>query len=301
MAAPTIVTERLRKEYGRFLALDDLDLTLEAGGILGFLGPNGAGKTTTIRLLLGLLRPTRGSARIFGRDAWRESGTIKEDVGYLPGDVRLEPAMSARRTLAIFAKIRRRDLVGHGLELAERFGLDTDLRASRMSRGTRQKLAIVLACAHRPSLLVLDEPTTSLDPFVTEAVHEYLRERARDGAAIFFSSHELAEVEALCERVVILRKGRSVADASVEALRAKAEREVKIRWESEIVAPNVDSIPSGLELRRREGREWRLRLRGPAAPVLRWLAGLPVEDLEIAPPTLETLFAGHYGETSAKR
>lgn len=286
-------TEGLSRYYGRRVGLEHLDLALKEGSICGFLGPNGVGKTTTIRLLLGFLRPTRGRARIFGLDCWRQSHSIREDVGYLPGDLRLYSWMTARRALELFGRIRRRDLLATGLELAEEFGLELDVRVGNMSRGMRQKLGLILALSHSPRLLILDEPTSSLDPVMQEKLKRHLLLLASRGHTVFFSSHTLSEVERLCERVVILKAGRVVADASVNDLRARARRELIVRWQDEEDARRLDP-PPGLEAVVREGRQWRATLCGSVKDLLHWLAAQPLEDVAIGQPDMETLFQAYY-------
>src|SRR5688572_11749408 len=173
-----IVTHELTRRYGSRRGIERVSLAVPEGSLFGFLGPNGAGKTTTIRVLLGFLRPTAGDARVFGQDVWRHSSRIKADVGYLPGDLRLYPWMTGAAALRVFGAARRRDLTREGRDLAERFALDLRVRVRSMSRGTRQKLGLVLALAARPRLLVLDEPTASLDPLVQETLRAHLRDLA---------------------------------------------------------------------------------------------------------------------------
>jgi len=261
--------------------------------LFGFLGPNGAGKTTTIRVMLGFLRPTTGTARTFGLDCWRDSKAIKRDVGYLPGDLRLPAWMNGENALSIFGAVRGRDLRRPGRDLADKFDLDLRVKVRDMSRGMRQKLGLILALAHSPRLLVLDEPTSALDPLMQQAVHRLLRELAAAGHTVFFSSHSLAEVEQLCERVAIVREGELVADESLAALRARAGHEVVIRWKDESQTRGLEP-PAFLKLTRRESAEWRGTLEGPAHRLVDFLAGKPVEDLSIGRPDLETLFARYY-------
>lgn len=261
--------------------------------MFGFLGPNGAGKTTAIRLLLGFLRPSRGRARVFGYDCWRDSPRIKADLGYLPGDLRLYSWIRTTDALRIFGRVRGRDLSRAGLELAERFGLDADVRVRDMSRGMRQKLGLVIAMASNPKLLILDEPTASLDPLVQQELFRELRDRASRGDTIFFSSHNLGEVEDLCERVAILRGGKLVADEEVRVLRERAGREVVIRWASESAAERARP-PGALEVCAREHRVWRCALKGAVPEILRWAADQPIDDLSIGPPDLERLFSRYY-------
>jgi len=291
-----ITTESLTRRYGRRTGIADMDLRVPEGILFGFLGPNGAGKTTTIRVLLGFLRPTAGRASVFGLDCWRNSSRIKADVGYLPGDLRLPSWMNGGEALRIFGMIRRRDMLRQGPDLAERFALDLGVRVSEMSRGMRQKLGLVLALAHRPRLLILDEPTAGLDPLIQEALRHLLREMAAAGHTVFFSSHTLGEVEQLCERVAILREGRLVADASLEELRRRSQREVTILWNGEASAP--EDPPPFLRLAAREGRTWSGHLAGPVRELLVWAASQPIEDIRIGHPDLESLFRRYYRQGS---
>jgi len=251
-------------------------------------------------VLLGFLRPTSGSARLFGLDAWKESARAKREVGYLPGDLRLYPAIDGREAVRIFGRARGLDLLPAAGALAERFDLDMAVRASQMSRGMRQKLGLILALAHDPRLLILDEPTAALDPIMQDRLKEHLRELAARGRTIFFSSHSLSEVEQLCDRVAILRRGRLVVDTTVEALRARARREVIIRWSPAAAggAP-LPEAPAGLEVVERTGDCWRCRWGGAVRPLIDWISARPasaVEDATISPPDLETLFREYYRE-----
>ena len=223
-----IETRGLTRRYGERVGLEDVDLAVGEGTVFGFLGPNGAGKTTAIRLLLGFLRPSAGSASVLGLDCWRDSHEIKRDVGYLPSDLRLWPWMTAESALRVAGRVRGRDLGPAGRALAERFEMEPDVRVRAMSRGMRQKLGVVLALAHDPRLLVLDEPTGGLDPLMQDELTSALRERAEAGCTVFFSSHTLSEVEATCDRVAIVRRGRIVADETLEVLRGRARRRVEV-------------------------------------------------------------------------
>lgn len=287
---PTIVTEGLTKHYGDHVALDGLSLTVEEGAIFGFLGPNGSGKTTTIRLLLGLLKPTSGRASVFGRDIWRESDRIKADVGYISGDFRLYPWMNTHKALRFISGARGRMLTTVGLILAEKFGLDPDVRVRNMSRGMRQKLGLILALAHDPKLLVLDEPTTTLDPLMQQALYDHLREVTEDGATVFFSSHALSEVEQLCDRVAIIRDGRLVANDSLDTLRERAQRIVTLQWKAD--APNEP--PPFLELEERRDATWVCSLTGSVEDLLRWAAVQHLDDMTLGAPDLDRLFRSFY-------
>ena len=280
----------LTRRYGRRIGIEDVDFDVREGSLFGFLGPNGAGKTTTIRILMGLMRADSGRASIFGLDCWRESHRIKAEVGYLPGEVRLYPWMTGREALRIFGAVRGRDMVSTGEDLAAWLGLELGIKVRKMSRGTRQKLGLVLAMAHHPRLLMLDEPTMSLDPLVQEEVRRRLLVFARAGQSVFFSSHSLAEVEKLCDRVLILREGRVVANETLDELRRRAQRTVEILWKGD----SVSDPPPFLGLVLREGRKWTARLEGSVPDFLRWAASLPLEDLVVGPPDLDSLFRGYY-------
>ena len=290
-----IQVDSLRRSYGSRVGVESIDLELEAGTIFGFLGPNGAGKTTTIRLLLGFLHPTGGEARVFGLDSWRDSHRIKRDVGYLPSDLRLYGWMTAESALRVAGRIRGMDLLRAGHEVAERFELEPDVRVRAMSRGMRQKLGIVLALAHRPRLLILDEPTSGLDPLMQDELARALREQAEAGRGVFLSSHTLSEVETICDRVAIVRRGRIVADESLEQLRHRARRTVELSFASAEACARVEP-PAVLALRKRDGRRWTGELVGPAGALREWLAAQPIEDFSVSPPDLEALFRGFYRE-----
>jgi len=284
--------EGLSRYYGSRVGLDRLDLVLREGSICGFLGPNGVGKTTAIRLLLGFLKPSGGRARIFGLDCWRQGPRIREEVGYIPGDLRLYSWMTARRALHLFGRIRRRNILVAGLELAGDFGLELDVRVSSMSRGMRQKLGLVLALAHEPRLLILDEPTSGLDPVMQEKLKQRLLDLSSRGHTVFFSSHTLSEVERLCERVVILQAGRVVADDLVKNLRARARRQVILVWREG--AAGIEP-PPGLEILERQERSWQGFLKGPVKELLGWLADQPLlDDVVIGQPDMEALFQQYY-------
>lgn len=287
-----IATLKLSKSYGRRVGVRSLSLSVEEGELFGFLGPNGSGKTTTIRLLMGLLRPSHGVARVFGRDCWRHSASIKEDVGYLPGDFRVYPWLTCRSALGLFGRIRRRDLVPAGFELADELGLDRDLHVRDMSRGTRQKLGLVLALAHRPRLLILDEPTSALDPVIQEKLCARLLQLASSGHTIFFSSHTLSEVEKLCGRVAILRDGQLLVTERLDALRAKAPRHVTIRWR--VGTQPEPPVPPFLQLVDQRSGQWRARLTGAVAELVNWCAAQPIDDLVLEQPDLNHLFQQFY-------
>lgn len=286
-------TENLKKSYGRRTGVVNLSLELGEGDLFGFLGPNGAGKTTAIRVLLGFLRPTAGRASIFGWDCWQKSRLIKSEVGYLPGELRLYPWLTVRLALEIGGRARRRNLLEPGTKLADTFELEMDLPVQRMSRGTRQKLGLLMALAHRPRLLILDEPATGLDPLMQQALFQHLRQLAADGHTVLFSSHTLSEVEKLCDRVGILREGRLVADERLDVLRARAQRSVSVTWRGDApVAGRI--VPPFLHVHERTDRIWRGTWSGAPLEFARWCADKPLDDMSIGEPDLASLFREYY-------
>jgi ABC-2 type transport system ATP-binding protein len=290
---PIVTTRQLTRRYGQRVGVEGVDLEIGDGEIFGFLGPNGAGKTTTIRLLLGFMAPTAGGASIFGMDCWRDSYRIKRDVGYLPGDLRLYPWMTGARALRMVGRIRGVDLAEPGRRIAERLRLEMTVPVRKMSRGMRQKLGLVLALAPAPRLLVLDEPTSGLDPLMQDELAELIRERAARGTTVFFSSHTLKEVEDLCDRVAIVRRGRLVADETLETLRRSARREFVVVFRDEAAAATT-SPPPFMEITRRTGRRWHGLLDGAAGELIPWLGAHAVDDVTISPPDLDSLFRAYY-------
>jgi ABC-2 type transport system ATP-binding protein len=295
-----IATRALTKRYGRRVGVDGIELDVDAGTIFGFLGPNGAGKTTTIRLLLGFLRPSAGSAAIFGHDCWRHSARVKRDVGYLPGDLRLYPWLTGESAMRLSGWMRGRDLRDSGRTLGDRFRLDMHVRVRKMSRGMRQKLGLILALAHDPKLLVLDEPTSGLDPLMQDALADELRTRAANEVTVFFSSHTLSEVEQLCDRIAIVREGRIAADETLRDLRARARRAVTIEFRAG-AKPQAAEAPEFLNVREESGAQWVCELTGAARELIEWAATQPIEDVTIGKPDLDRLFRDFYGNRESDR
>jgi len=293
VSASVIEIERLTRRYGSRTGVEGVSLRIDAGSLFGFLGPNGSGKTTTIRVLLGFLRPTEGRASLFGRDCWQAGRQIRQDVGYLPGDLRLYPSWTGQQYLKLFGQIRRRDIAAAGGDLADRFSLDMAVPVRKMSRGMRQKLGLLLALAHEPQLLILDEPTASLDPLMQEQLLQLLRALAEKGHTVFFSSHTLSEVERLCDRVAIVREGRLVADETLETLRGRARRRFTIRWVRLTDAADVKPPPF-LAVDERRNRTWDGSLTGETPQLVQWAATQPIEDLTIGHPDLDSLFRRYY-------
>jgi ABC-2 type transport system ATP-binding protein len=296
---PVIVTERLTKHYGSVRALVDLDLEVRRGEIFGFLGPNGAGKSTTIRLLLGFLHATSGSARVFGLDVASLSVEIRRRTGYLPGGIALYDSLTGADVLAYLA-----DLQGGGAprrdELCERLQLPaSDLRRKvrDYSRGMRQKLGVVQALQHDPELAILDEPSEGLDPLMQHAFYRILEDLRAEGRTIFFSSHILSEVERVCDRVAIIRAGRLMAVHRVDELLARRRRRIDLRWRG--TAPDLSGVP-GLSDLLVKGDRITGTLDGDVAPFVRAVASPSLEDLTIEPTTLEEAFLEYYASHGAE-
>ena len=270
--------------------MQEVSLSVAPGTVYGFLGPNGAGKTTTIRILLGFMRASAGEARALGLDCWAEGAQLRDEIGYISGDVRLYSWLTLRRALTLFSRMRGRDITAYGRQLGEQFELPLDVRVRAMSRGMRQKLGLIIALAHRPRLLVLDEPTAALDPIMQQTLYSHLRERAADGATIFFSSHTLSEVEGLCDRVAILRAGKLVEDEQLAALRARARRRVMIRS----AGGALDPPQRLLEIEQQGNGVLHGWLTGEVPAFLSWAAAHPVADMTLSAPDLDHLFHQYY-------
>jgi len=289
--SPAISTEGLTKRYGATLALDALDLTVEPGEVYGYLGPNGAGKTTTIRLLLGLHRPSAGRAELFGVDAWGDPVRAHERVAYVAGEPFLWPAMTGGETLEFLGRLHGAVDVEYRDQLVKRFQLDTRKKVRALSKGNRQKVQLVAALATRSDLLLLDEPTTGLDPLMELAFRESITEAKERGQTVFLSSHILSEVEATCDRVGILRAGRLVDQGTLVELRHLSAQTIEVTFAGP--PPKLDSLP-GVEVASAGPETLRFEVAGEVGPLLDELAGQPVRSLTSRQPSLEEIFLHHY-------
>lgn len=290
-----IRTERLVKTFGNVRALDGLDLQVEEGELFGFLGPNGAGKSTTIRILVDLIRPTAGRAMIFGRDCQADSVAVRRMIGYLPGDPAFPPKMTAHEVFAYTARLRGTQIdAAYRDQLIERLRVDPDRPVSTLSRGNRQKVGVIQALLARPPLLILDEPTTGLDPLIQEEVEAILREVVADGRTVFFSSHILPEVESLCSRVAIVREGRIVRVFELAEQRRIAPVRVQVTFAGNLPEGAIEGLPPSTTILARTSRQITLEVHGSFDPVIKWLANFTVEAIEARPQTLEELFVGYY-------
>ncbi len=288
-----IETEQLTKFYGSHRGVEEVTITVEPGEIFGFLGPNGAGKTTTIRTLLDLLHPTSGSARIFGLDSRRDSVAIRTRLGNLPGDFGYGKLATGREALSLLARLRGLSDLGNAMALAERFKADLERPMGQLSRGNRQKVGLILAVFHRPELLILDEPTSGLDPLMQEEFLALVREERERGCAVFLSSHELDEVQRVCNRVGIIREGRVVAVERVSDLLDKTPRQVSVEFAEPPDLEWLGALAGVSALETSDGHV-RFKVAGDIDPVLKAIARHTVLDIEIARPTLEEVFLTYY-------
>lgn len=291
-----ISTNRLTKRYGKTPALLDLDLEVQAGEVFGYLGPNGSGKTTTIRLLLGLIRPTSGSATVFAADAKGDAVAIHRRLAYVPGDASLWPDLTGAETLHLLGRMHGSVDAAHADELVERFELDPSKRVRAYSKGNRQKLSLIAALMTRAELLILDEPTAGLDPLMEQVFRDCIRDVQAAGQTVFLSSHSLAEVEALCGRVGILRAGRLVEVGSLDEMRLHSSLAVEA-WFGGRAVPDVARVPGVWDVEVRDA-VLRCQVDGPVAPLLEVLARAGSTRLVSREPSLEELFLRHYGSRS---
>jgi len=289
----TIVTDGLTKSYGRHRGIEDLTMTVEPGEIYGFLGPNGAGKTTTIRTLLDLLHPTAGTARIFGLDSRRDSVAIRRRLGNLPGDFGFGRQTTGKEALALLSRLRGVDRLDRAEDLARRFRADLERPLGHLSRGNRQKVGLILSVFHEPDLLILDEPTSGLDPLMQEEFLALISEERERGCTVFLSSHELDEVERVCDRVGIIRDGRLITVQRVADLVGRTQRRVTVEFAEPIDLDELRACPgvSGVEA---DGVRVTFRVVGDLDPAIKALARHRVVDLDFARATLEEVFLTYY-------
>ena len=290
-----IETAALCKRYGKARGIEDLTLTIRRGEVFGLLGPNGAGKTTTIRTLLDLLHPTSGSAKLFGLDSRRDSRAIRARLGNLPGEFTYDDRLTGAELLRLHAGVRGMPGLGRADALAKRFQADLSRPLRELSRGNRQKIGLIQALFHEPELVVLDEPTTGLDPLMQEEFLAVVGEFRDRGGTVLLSSHDLDEVERICDRVGIIRAGRLVAVDDVQAMRSRAYRHVTVRFAHPVTAAELDGV-AGVEDVVADDATLRFRVLGDLDPVIKTLAAHRVRDLEVTRPTLEELFLTFYGQ-----
>jgi ABC-2 type transport system ATP-binding protein len=286
-----VETRELTKHYGRLPALNNCTLTVQRGEVFGLLGPNGSGKTTLLRLLMGFLRPTRGAATIDGRDCYRQSVAVHSGVSYIPGDARLFRAMRGRDVLTFFAHLRGDSTPARSINLATRLGLDLSRRVSQASTGMRQKLALAAVLAADVPLLILDEPTSNLDPTVRGTVLAIIREARAAGRTVIFSSHVMSEVEQVCDRVVILRNGQLVHDQAMSDI----QRGHRIHARLNGPLPAVpERFAKQVAVAQHADRKITIDAPGDLSPLLGWLATLPVSDVYVEPVGLQNVYEKYH-------
>ncbi|MFO7743402.1 MAG: ABC transporter ATP-binding protein [Anaerolineae bacterium] len=290
-----LMTRGLRKSYGPVRALRGVDLEVRQGEIFGFLGPNGAGKTTTIRCLLDLIRPDGGTVRVLGIDPQADPVAVQARCGYLPGELRLNDNMTAERQLRFLSDMRGGTVDwGFTRELAERLDLAMGRPIKNLSKGNKQKIGVVQALMHRPDLLLLDEPTAGLDPLMQREVLGLIEEARADGATVFFSSHVISEVQAVADRVAMIRQGEIVEVAETWSLIDRALRHVSIEFKRPIGPDALSGLPGVIVLSWSDRTRVDLQVKGDMEGLINALSGLPVRDLETSKPSLEEVFVRAY-------
>lgn len=292
MTEPVLATENLTKDYGSFRALSALTLSVQPGEVVGLLGPNGSGKSTALRIMLGFIRPTAGRATLAGFDCWADSVETRKRVAYLPGELRLYETMTGRRLVSFLAQLRG-DTVGSEVEaLAKKLDIDIDRPLTQMSSGMKRKVALLAVLVPKVPLIILDEPTNTLDPTMRDELLDQLKAARDRGQAVLFSSHVLQEVEAVCDRVAVLRRGELVHVQHMSELREG--RVVRAR----LTGPAPDRGPGGPPLGPDElTSDGRLNLtfRGPLQTLLEWLARQPLADLVVEPQGLTPIYKKYHG------
>ena len=292
-----ISISNLSKHYGDVVAVDDLNLSIEPGEVFGFIGPNGAGKTTTIRVLVGLLKPTRGSAQISGMDCWTDGANLRNRIGYLPGDLYLYQKMTTRSLLRYFARLRHTDTAEETNRLARQFDLDLDRPIGQLSKGNRQKAGLIQALAHRPDLLVLDEPTSGLDPLLQQEFLELMGHVRERGQTVFLSSHLLDEVERIADRIGVINNGQLNRIGTVAELRATARRIIEIRFEHPPTESEFADI-EGVSNTEIHGTMLKCTATGSMDALMKAAARHTVVDVRSQEENLEEVFLDMYRENA---
>jgi ABC-2 type transport system ATP-binding protein len=298
MAGPVIETDGLTKYYGKHLGIEDLTFSVRSGEVFGFLGPNGAGKTTTIRTLLDLIRPTRGRASVFGLDSRRDGVAIRRRLGYVPGELALYDRMTGSDMLRFLGDLRGGVDRARVRDLAERLDAPLHRRIRTLSHGNKQKIGLIQGFMHAPDLVVLDEPTQGLDPLMQNEVHRLIREARADGRTVLLSSHDLPEVEALCDRVGIIRAGSLITVEEVAALKARALRRLEIHFAQPVAADSFAHLP-GVQDVSVSDSVLRCTVEGSLDALIKAAASHTVVNLISEEPNLEEIFLAYYGETEA--
>jgi ABC-2 type transport system ATP-binding protein len=295
MAEYVIETNGLSVYYGKQRGILNVDLRVEKGEVFGFLGPNGAGKTTTQRVLMDVIRPTAGKARLFGKDCQKEGVAARERVGYLPGELSLYGSMKVRQFFRMYFTLQKSNTdPTYWQELSDQLDLDTSRKIRDLSRGNKQKVGVVAAFMNKPDLLILDEPTSGLDPLVQQTVMELVRNAQNDGATVFFSSHILPEVQAVCDRVGIIRDGQLVATERVEDMIRQQFKRLRFTFAT---APPVDAFAlDGVTELVRDGQGVSLEVNQNLDKVMETAVSFGIANIDTIPVTLEEIFLAYYGK-----
>ena len=288
-----ICTEKLNKWYGKQRGVIDLDLVVQPGEVFGYLGPNGAGKTTTIRMLLGLIKPTSGRAELFGKDVQHDSLALRRRIGYLPGELAMYDKLTGKELLAYFAHLRGGVHWPFVNQLAERLGVDLTRRIRTLSKGNKQKVGLVQAFMHQPDILILDEPTSGLDPLVQHEFNDMVQEAKTRGCTVFLSSHVLAEVEALADRVGIIREGQLVSVDEISDLKAKALRQLKLEFGYPVPVEAFENLPNVQDVRMTDCT-LQCAVAGSVDRLIKVAAQFEVVNITSHTPDLEGIFMEFY-------
>ena len=290
-----VEVRELTKKFGNFTALDHVELTMDAGEICGFIGPNGAGKSTTIRVLLGMLKPTSGTVKIFGLDAWKDAVQIHKRVAYVPGDANLWPNLTGGEVIDLFLKMRGNGSPSKKEELLKRFELDPTKKCRTYSKGNRQKIALISAFASDADLYILDEPTSGLDPLMERIFQECVLEVKAKGKSVLLSSHILSEVEKLCDKIAIIRQGKIIETGTLSEMRHLTRTTLTIKTKETI--PALQEV-KGIHKLEQSDSEFVFQVdTEELGNIIQYISSFGIEKLESAPPTLEDLFMRHYEGT----
>ena len=292
MSKASLEISNLTKKFGKFTALNDINLSVTEGEVFGYIGPNGAGKTTTIRVLLGILQATSGSAKVFGMDAWKDAVEIHKRIAYVPGDVNLWPNMTGGEVIDLFVSLRGKHDKTRREKLLKDFDLDPTKKCRTYSKGNRQKVALIAAFASDADLFILDEPTSGLDPLMEQIFQECVLEQKNNGKGVFLSSHILSEVERLCDRVGIIREGKLVETGTLAGMRHLTRNTVHV--ETAKIVDGIEGFAGVFDLKRNENALTFQVDGNEIGAVISHLSQFDIKKLESMPPTLEDLFMLHY-------
>jgi len=292
MSVLSLEAVKMSKKFGKFTALNGIDLKVSEGEVFGYIGPNGAGKTTTIRVLLGILQASGGSAKVFGMDAWKDAVEIHKRIAYVPGDVNLWPNLTGGEVVDLFVSLRGKHDKARREELLKEFDLDPSKKCRTYSKGNRQKVALVAALASDADLYILDEPTSGLDPLMEQVFQKYVLELKNKGKGIFLSSHIMSEVEKLCDRIAIIKEGTIVETGTLDEMRHLTRMSMTIQTETPI--EGLAQVKGVHEIMEHQGGLTFQVDSDNISGVVSYIGKFGVKKLESAPPTLEDLFMRHY-------